>query len=48
MDEAWDCDLFFVPDNLEYDEGIDEEDSDSDWQVIALDRFADRRINSEY
>lgn len=42
--EAWDCDLFFVPDVPDHDEGIDEEDASGDWQVIALDRFADRII----
>jgi hypothetical protein len=41
---AWDCDLFFVPECLDYDLDIDYEDSESDYQIIALDRFADRNI----
>lgn len=44
--EAWDCDLFTEVTVDDYDLDIDEEDDD--WQIIALDRFYDRRINSEY
>ena len=43
---AWDCDLFTEVTVDDYDLDIDEEDDD--WQIIALDRFYDRRINSEY
>ena len=43
---AWDCDLFFVPEALDYDLDIDYEDDD--WQTLALDRFADRSINGDY
>jgi hypothetical protein len=43
--EAWDCDLFFVPECLDYDLELDEEEGD--WQVIVLDRFGDRLVNGE-
>jgi len=39
---AWDCNLFFQPENIDYDVDIDEESDD--WQILALDRFADRTI----
>ncbi len=39
---AWDCDIFFVPEALDYDLEIDYESDD--WQVLALDRFGDRMI----
>lgn len=45
--EAWDCDLFFVSECLDYDLGLDEEDDEGDWQVIVLDRFGDRLVNGE-
>ena len=45
---AWDCDPSFVSDyDGEYTE-LDEEDDTGDWQVIALDRFGDRRISERY
>lgn len=42
--EAWDCDLFADVYVEPYDLDIDEEDAEGDWQIIALDRFADRNI----
>lgn len=45
--EAWDCDLFFVPENMSFDIDLDEEDDTGDWQVITLDRFHDRNVNPE-
>ena len=42
--EAWDCDIFFQPEELDQYFDIDLEDAESDWQIIALDRFADRII----
>lgn len=44
--EAWDCDLFFVAESLDYDLDIDYESDD--WQIIALDRFGDRFIQRNY
>lgn len=43
---AWDCNLFFVPESLDYDLDIDYESDD--WQIIALDRFGDRFIQRNY
>ena len=45
-DVAWDCCLFFVPDNSDEDQhfDLDVEDDEGDWQVIALDRFSDRML----
>lgn len=43
---AWDCNLFFRPENIDYDVDIDEESDD--WQILALDRFADRTIRGNY
>lgn len=42
--EAWDCDLFTEVTICAYDEGLDYEDDEGDWQVIALDRFFDRKL----
>lgn len=42
--EAWDCNPEFLPIDEGYDLDLDEEDSTSDWQVIALDRFGDRLV----
>lgn len=44
MNEAWDCDIFFEPEPLDYDLDLDYEDASGDWQVLALDRFADRNL----
>lgn len=44
--EAWDCNLFFVAESLDYDLDIDYESDD--WQIIALDRFGDRFIQRNY
>ena len=46
--EAWDCDLFTEVTVDDYDLDIDEEDDESDWQIIALDRFYDRQIRGDY
>lgn len=45
--EAWDCDpnAIVVVDTVEAD--LDFEDDTGDWQVLALDRFGDRCVNSE-
>lgn len=45
--KAWDCCPFFVPDISDEDQhfDLDDEDDEGDWQVIALDRFSDRRVN---
>lgn len=43
---AWDCDPFFVPCNEPYDLDLNDED-ESDWQVIALDRFGDRLVRGD-
>jgi hypothetical protein len=48
MDEAWDCDPLFVPEPLDYDLDLDEEDDAGDWQVIILDRFHDRLVNPNW
>lgn len=48
MNEAWDCDLFFVPPKENFDLDIDLEDSTGDWQVLALDRFGDRYVSRLY
>lgn len=48
LTEAWDCDPFFIPECLDYDLDVDCEDSESDWQILALDRFGDRTINGDY
>ena len=42
--DAWDCDLFTTVSVEPYDVDIDYEDDESDWQILALDRFADRDI----
>lgn len=44
---AWDCDPSFQPILEDYDLDLDETDSESDWQVICLDRFGDRLVNGE-
>jgi len=43
--EAWDCDLFTDVAVEPYDVDIDYEDDESDYQIIALERFYDRQIN---
>lgn len=44
-EEAWDCDPEAEVSAEEYDAGLDEEDDEGDWQVLALDRFGDRIVN---
>lgn len=44
MAKAWDCDPFAEVNVEPYDAGLDYEDDEGDWQVLALDRFADRDI----
>ena len=44
MAEAWDCDLFTDVTIEPYDIDIDYEDDEGDYQILALDRFADRSI----
>lgn len=46
--EAWDCDPFTRLSADPYDLELDEEDSESDWQVLALDRFGDRMVNANW
>lgn len=46
--EAWDCDLFTTVIMEPYDIDLDYEDDEGDWQVLALDRFADRNINGGF
>ena len=41
---AWDCDPNARVTLDPYDEGLDEEDSTSDWQTLVLDRFGDRLV----
>ena len=43
---AWDCDPDAIVPAEPYDEGLDDEDAESEWQVIALDRFGDRLVNN--
>lgn len=45
---AWDCDPTFTPPVEDELIDIDEEDASSDWQIIALDRWGDRRVNGNY
>jgi hypothetical protein len=42
--EAWDCNPLFIPPDENVLTDIDLESDD--WQIIALDRFHDRIINS--
>lgn len=42
---GWDCDPNAVILVEPYDLGLDEEEDDTDWQVIVLDRFGDRMVN---
>ena len=46
--EAWDCDIFFIPPNEEYDLDINYEDDTGDWQILVLDRFGDRTVNPNF
>lgn len=46
--EGWDCDPSAVIQNDMYDAGLDEEDDEGDWQVLALDRFGDRMVNGDW
>jgi len=44
---AWDCDPFFIPENMSDEIDLDVDDSaDSDWQVIALDRWGDAKLRN--
>jgi hypothetical protein len=45
---GWDCDPFLTAIVDEYDLELDFTDDCGDWQVLALDRFGDRSINSRY
>lgn len=45
---AWDCDPHVTFEDQAYDAGLDEEDDEGDWQVIALDRFGDRMVNGDW
>lgn len=42
--DAWDCDLFATVEIEPYDIDLDYEDDTGDYQILALDRFADRAI----
>lgn len=42
--EAWDCDPHWEPEALGIYDDLDEEQDDTDWQVIVLDRFGDRLV----
>lgn len=46
--KAWDCDIFFVAEPLDYDLDLDYEDDEGDWQVLALDRFGDRMVRDDF
>ncbi len=41
---AWDCDPEALLPVEDYDADLDYEDAESDWQVLALDRFGDRLV----
>ena len=41
---AWDCDPFMVHVEEHWNDGLDEEDDEGDWQFICLDRFGDRLV----
>lgn len=45
---AWDCnpDMVFVDES--YDLDLNYEDDTGYWQVLALDRFGDRNVNSKF
>lgn len=43
-DVAWDCHPGHVHHYEPYDLGLDDEDGEGDWQVLALDRFGDRLV----
>lgn len=44
-DYAWDCDPHADMLIVSYDADLDEEEDETDWQVIVLDRFGDRMVN---
>lgn len=44
QNEAWDCNPLHVHEDLSYDLDLDEEDAESDLQVLLLDRFGDRMV----
>lgn len=44
---AWDCDPFMIMPVETYDLELDEEEDETDWQVLVLDRFGDRTVNGE-
>ena len=45
---AWDCNPDSDVTIDAYDLGLDEEDDEGDWQVLALDRFGDRNVNGNW
>lgn len=45
---GWDCNPDAQVVVEDYDEGLDYEDDEGDWQVLALDRFGDRSVNANF
>jgi len=45
---AWDCDPLATVECDPYDLGLDLEDGEGDWQVLALDRYGDRMVNANW
>ena len=43
---AWDCDPEFIAEPLDRYQDLDECDDTGDWQVIVLERFHDRLVDS--
>lgn len=46
--EGWDCDPNAIVAVDPYDLDLDEEEDETDWQVLVLDRFGDRSVNGKF